>query len=839
MKPTGDGTAGDAMGTSGPYAPGTPGAVTGAAGPSWTETGTPGAAVGDAGAAMHAPGAAMRTPGAAVGPAGASWGASGVAVGLAEAAVESEGWSESDRSGGDRTGGGMAGGAEPGRDAAARRGDGTGRPLGGELVAVAIVAGLAGTAGWGFHRVFAAAGLLPVVVVAAVAPAVVSLLLRSRPLWLSLAVHVVLWPLVATAMLFRDGAVLFALPTPATLGAIVSGVVDAPRALLATILPAPDEGRLLVLVHLLVWVAALIGVEFTLRGATRAVPALPAVAVFGVALLLGVDGPGGNLPVAAALLGLMALLLVARSGRSPLWAAAAVPAVAALAAVAMLVAPLLPIAATPFDPRAYVEQPPPAPVDSVSPLDRVSAWLQIPDTPLFTVTAGSPQNWRLAVLDRYDGVRWTSSGAFQTTGGRVPEADEPWARQGRYDTVEQQITLGRLPGRWLPAADRPASVSGVQVVVDPASGSLMATGRLSDGLGYQVVSRIPRYAKAELRNAVPASGDAAALAVPDGARADRFRRIAQTATRGARLPFQQAVLLQKYLRTRAKYDVTAPPGHSMAGLEFFLRTSRRGTSEQFASAFAVLARTLGLPSRVVVGFRPGARSGGSYHVMSGDVLAWPEIEFDGLGWVAFDPTPARSGAAADHDVASASVKERQELEQELGDTSSDPARPSAKPVRPNVERDTSPGVSPSVVGGAAAALIVAAYLLLAVAAPVLRRWRRRRGGPRDRVIGAWRQTCDDLGLPPGRADGAALTAAEVSERAARALGPDVTPHIVPLARLCNFTRFAPEPAPGGLSAEVADEAWRRSDAVRGVVRRHTPPLRRLGRRLHPRSLRLR
>jgi hypothetical protein len=516
---------------------------------------------------------------------------------------------------------------------------------------------------------------------------------------------------------------------------------------------------------------------------------------------------------------------------------AAVPAVAALAAAATFVAPLLPVAAEPFDLRAHVEQPPPAPVDSVSPLDRVSAWLQIPERPLFTVTAGSPQNWRLAVLDRYDGVRWTSGGAFQTTGGRVPDADEPWAREGRFDTVEQKITLGRLPGRWLPAADRPASVSGVKVVVDPLSGSLMATRRPSGGLGYQVVSHIPRYGKAELRNAVPASGDAAALAVPDGPQADRFRRIAQTATRGARLPFQQAVLLQKYLRARAKYDVTAPPGHSMAGLEFFLRTSHRGTSEQFASAFAVLARTLGLPSRVVVGFRPGARTGGSYHVTSGDVLAWPEIEFDGLGWVAFNPTPARSGAAADHDVASASVKERQELEQELGDTTADQAKPSAEPVKPNVERDGPSRVSPSVVGGAAIVLIVAVYLLLVIAAPVLRRWRRRRGEPRDRVIGAWRQTCDDLGLPPGQAGGAALTAAEVSERAARALGPDVTPHIVPLAQVCNFTRFAPESAPGGLSADVADEAWRRSDAVRAVVRRHTPPIRRLGRRLHPRSLR--
>ncbi|HEY9525163.1 MAG TPA: hypothetical protein VIR33_18135, partial [Thermopolyspora sp.] len=69
--------------------------------------------------------------------------------------------------------------------------------------------------------------------------------------------------------------------------------------------------------------------------------------------------------------------------------------------------------------------------------------------------------------------------------------------------------------------------------------------------------------------------------------------------------------------------------------------------------------------------------------------------------------------------------------------------------------------------------------------------------------------------------------------AARLVGPEITPHIVPLAQLSNFTRFAPERVP----SHLADEAWRHSEAVKGVVRRRTPPSRRLRRRLHPRSLR--
>ncbi|MFC7099767.1 DUF3488 domain-containing protein [Nonomuraea rubra] len=144
--------------------------------------------------------------------------------------------------------------------------------------------------------------------------------------------------------------------------------------------------------------------------------------------------------------------------------------------------------------------PPPARVDSVSPLDRVSAWLQIPDRELFTVEAGKPQNWRLAVLDRYDGVRWTSGARFRPTGGRVPEGE--WT--GAADVVRQRITFGGLPGTWLPAAERPEQVTGVRgLTVDPASGSLLAGTKPAKGFSYEVTSRVPRPTKQDLLAAAP------------------------------------------------------------------------------------------------------------------------------------------------------------------------------------------------------------------------------------------------------------------------------------------------------------------------------------------------
>ncbi|GAA2894104.1 hypothetical protein GCM10020220_100150 [Nonomuraea rubra] len=429
------------------------------------------------------------------------------------------------------------------RYGAARRGAVQGGPWWRWAAGLAVVAALAGVAGWGFHRVFPGTGLLLAVVPAAVAPAAVAALTRTRPLWLALALDLVLW-LAGT------------IPLYGTLSATApADVANAWHALLTTLLPAQPEPELLVLVHTLVWAAATIGAETLTRTATRIAAALPALAVYGVALLLGVDGEGSNLPVAAALFVLMATLALIRDGRSPAWLLGGIPAAAALAGLALVAAPLLPIAAEPYNPRQDADLPPPARVDSVSPLDRVSAWLQIPDRELFTVEAGKPQNWRLAVLDRYDGVRWTSGARFRPTGGRVPEGE--WT--GAADVVRQRITFGGLPGTWLPAAERPEQVTGVRgLTVDPASGSLLAGTKPAKGFSYEVTSRVPRPTKQDLLAAAPAR-DASLTAFPDGPQERLFRRLAQQAVKGAGEPIRQAYRLQSYLRTNAAYDVTAPP----------------------------------------------------------------------------------------------------------------------------------------------------------------------------------------------------------------------------------------------------------------------------------------
>ncbi|HEX4813136.1 MAG TPA: DUF3488 and transglutaminase-like domain-containing protein [Nonomuraea sp.] len=669
---------------------------------------------------------------------------------------------------------------------------------------LAVVAAVAAVAGWGFHRVFPGPELLIAIVPAAVGPVAVAAFAARRPLWLALLLDVVLW-FAGTVPLYRGLA-----------PGLLADVANSWHALLTTLLPAQPEPDLLILVHTLVWAAATIGAETLTRTRTTIAAALPALLVYGVALLLGVDGEGSNLPVAAALFVLVAALATVRDGRSPAWLLAGVPGAAALAALALAVAPLLPIAAQPYNPREHADVPPPVRVDSVSPLDRVSAWLQIPDRELFTVRSDKPLNWRLAVLDRYDGVRWTSAARFQPTGGRVPEGE--WA--GEADVVRQRVTVDGLPGTWLPAAERPERVSGVRgLVVDPGSGTLLAGGRPAGGFTYEVTSRVPRPGKEDLLAATPAR-DPVLTAFPAGPQEALFRRLAREAVEGAEEPMRQAYRLQSYLRTNARYDVTAPPGHSLKGLEFFLETTRRGTSEQFATTFALMARTLGLPSRVVVGFRPGQAANGIYHVKSGHVMAWAEIKFEGLGWRPFYPTPGRSGAKDDHEVVSAAIEESERLEGEFTQGGGSDRPKHTVPQAAGDGRGEQAGLSPWAIAAGAGGGLLVAYAGVVVALPWWRRRARRRGeGPGQRVLGAWRQACDDLGLARGHA----LTAAEVVAQQS----PDISTHLRPLAEISNFVRYAPD----AVTAESATAAWRSSDAVRRAVRANTPLTARLRRRL--------
>ncbi|MBT2230283.1 transglutaminaseTgpA domain-containing protein [Nonomuraea sp. NEAU-A123] len=713
------------------------------------------------------------------------------------------------------------------------------------VVSVVVVVLLAGTAGLAFDGVFALSALIPVVAVAAVVPgAVAYALARVLPLWASLAMNLLAWLTAVSATLFRAQALVGFLPSPASVRAALLGVRDSWKALVTTILPAEGDGRTIVLAHFLVWAAAVAGAELALRTRAVVLPVAPAVPVLAAAVVLGVAGPGSRLPSAAILVGLALVLALVRAARSVRTIVAGLPLLACLVLVAVAAGTVLPFAAKPYDVRQLVTQPPPRPLAGVSPLDQVSAWLQNPYRQLFTVRSTAEANWRLAVLDRFDGVTWTSSAGYLPTGGRVPGDGDTGAR----DVVEQQFTLQKLAGPWLPAADRPQQVSFTApittgLMADPATGMLAsAAAAAREGSTYRVISGIRRYYAAELREAVPAP-DQAALALPNGPdgrtapQRARLATIARKATAGATSPMQQAVRLAAYLRKHADYDVNSPPGHSYRSIQFFLTEAKKGTTEQFAASYALLARSLGLPSRVVVGFGPGkSQGGGVRQVLAGDVLAWAEVEFKGIGWVPFYPTPARSHAGESGDVAEGVSKQRQAVEQEISSENSKPA-PTPKPHQPTQKpsahkdgHDTEIAWLP--IAGALLGGLLGGYLLAVTVLPPLRRRRRRAGDPQARVAGAWRQTVIRLRTAGIPASSGVLTAREVATLGVTALGPHANDPLTELANLANLTRFGDAP----VDQAVADTAWRHYADVDVLVRQKVAIPRRLAHRLAPGSL---
>jgi transglutaminase-like putative cysteine protease len=163
------------------------------------------------------------------------------------------------------------------------------------------------------------------------------------------------------------------------------------------------------------------------------------------------------------------------------------------------------------------------------------------------------------------------------------------------------------------------------------------------GLKYTVTS-LTESPPQQLLGAAPAPpADIAAhyLSVPSSY--DSLKDLAQSVVRaaGAKNQFTDAVALQNWLANGAfRYTLKAPTVASASGLANFLEVTKKGYCQQFSFAMAVLARLLGIPSRVAIGYTWGTPvSGDTWLVTTHDAHAWPELYFQGYGWLRFEPTP--------------------------------------------------------------------------------------------------------------------------------------------------------------------------------------------------------
>ena len=130
------------------------------------------------------------------------------------------------------------------------------------------------------------------------------------------------------------------------------------------------------------------------------------------------------------------------------------------------------------------------------------------------------------------------------------------------------------------------------------------------------------------------------LQVPDTL-PQRVRTLAAALTEDATNPYDSAATIEAFLRTLEYTTVPGEIDHDADFVDHFLFESRKGYSDHFASAMAMMLRTQGIPTRLVLGFGPGSadQEEGGYLVKDRDSHSWPEVFFPNIGWAPFEPTP--------------------------------------------------------------------------------------------------------------------------------------------------------------------------------------------------------
>ncbi|MFF5232227.1 DUF3488 and transglutaminase-like domain-containing protein [Dactylosporangium sp. NPDC000521] len=680
------------------------------------------------------------------------------------------------------------------------------------------------------------------------------------------------WSAAPLSVLGLTGAVLIAMRVSAA-AAGVDGSVPAlrealrnsiPRLLLALIPIEPQPDTVLLPV-ILTWLAGLAAGELGIRYHRVLLSYAPPMVLFGGALYL--VGPNGSaagwVPLAYSGFAVLGLIV---SNRPPpedrrinadqlrtlrlRVGAGAVAGLAAIVALSQLLGPSVAarVGTSPVEPRNMVTPPQLDSLDE-SPLVRLSGWALNHDQHLFDVEVtgtDAPPPIRLAVLNDYDGVTWRVGATYRNAGRVVaakPVLTDPQVRQA--------FRIADLDGRLLPGIATPEEVDGVRVAVDTSDGTMILSDGLRPGLEYSVVSRVHRPDENAMQVADVPNTDAVArhLALP-GKVPDSIAQLARHLGEGVSSPYQKAFAIVGWLSEHYKVVGDAPSGHAYPNVEYFLfgpkqAGGQKGTSEQFAAAFAVLARLMGLPTRLAVGFRVEA---GRNEVRGGDAVAWPEVLFNGV-WEPFDPMPKADTVQRPTEDDFRPKPPASQPPPETVPAPSDSAvpqspKPSVAPTAGAAERD-SPAVAVAVTGGSLLLLLLA----FAASVPVARRARRRRrlgrGTPEARIEAAWAEVLTGLRLA-GRPAPPHLAAAEVARYAAtvatgrahskpRAVTTirSATPPVDDLAGLVNTVAFAHG---GGVSEEHAARAVAQAVAYTDELRARRGFWRRLLWSLDPRPL---
>lgn len=286
------------------------------------------------------------------------------------------------------------------------------------------------------------------------------------------------------------------------------------------------------------------------------------------------------------------------------------------------------------------------------------------DGVIVDVRSNSGRYWRAAVFDTFTGRRWLNTTTFSQAIDADNHVRTP-AFQARQE-ITQTITVLGPTGGVLFAAGQPLRVSlkasaDIAVIEPGVDDSLplaeitmlhRRNGSLSPGDTYLAVSSLSRATQEDLDEAgvdYPEWVTSTYLELPPDLD-PQVGELARQVTAGATTPFAQAVAIEQFLRGFTYNDQIPAPPPGVNGVNYFLFDVQQGYCDYYASSFAMMARSLGIPTRVAAGYSQGEYlpEAGVYRVREFNGHSWPEVFFPGYGWVEFEPTAAELEIVREH-----------------------------------------------------------------------------------------------------------------------------------------------------------------------------------------------
>lgn len=472
----------------------------------------------------------------------------------------------------------------------------------------------------------------------------------------------------------------------------------------------------------------------------------------------------------------------------------AISAGAVAVVAALVLTPVLPVASA---------LPGAGPMLTVSADLRLGDDLRRPESieALTLVTSASTAPYlRTATLSHFDDDVWHPDRGEQVP-LRAGFGKRDWADPIASVTSEVSVRVLGISSDRLPVPYAAEQLTGLDGGWSAVPENRTVLGRTEDAAGtdYTVQAVTAAPTREQIR-ASSASG-APTNELPDDL-PPIIDELAQQVTADAKNDYDRLIALQNWFRTEFSYSLDAPVEEGFDGtgadaVAIFL-DKRTGYCIHFAGAFALMASTLGMPVRIVVGYLPGTATDDKrgddtiYSVTSDQLHSWPEVYFAGIGWVPFEPT-ATLGVPTEFTGASSNSDDS------VGPDTPQPSVTPSASSSATPSSSASPEDDPSVRSAAPAQrldpapvmLTVLGILMLAALPMLIRELRRAARVGRARsgdAMAAWRELSDTL-VDLGLAEPQAQTARARADALALTRGVD-SAALSPLVRAVEHTSYA-------------------------------------------------